>query len=138
MTDENGSAKLQINLKYAGTYTFAVSYLGDDNYEGSFVVAKITVKSQKGSLTVPAKSYKANAKTKSLTATFRSASGKLVKGKKVTFTVNGKTYTATTNAKGVATVKVSLNKKGSYKFTAKFTGDKTYAAISKTGKLTIK
>ena len=138
VTDENGSAKLQINLKYAGTYTFAVSYLGDDNYEGSFVVAKITVKSQKGSLTVPAKSYKANAKTKSLTATFRSASGKLVKGKKVTFTVNGKTYTATTNAKGVATVKVSLNKKGSYKFTAKFTGDKTYAAISKTGKLTIK
>ncbi len=138
VTDSKGQAKLQINLKYAGTYTFAVAYLGDDNYNGSFIVAKIVVNKQKGSLTVPAKSYKASAKTKTLTATFKSAKGNLVKGKKVSFTVNGKTYTATTNAKGVATVKVSLNKKGTYKFTAKFAGDKTYAAISKTAKLTIK
>ncbi len=136
-TNEKGQASLQINLQKAGTYTFAVSYLGDDDFNGSFIVAKIVVNKQKGSLTVPAKTYKASA-TKSLTSTFKSASGKLVKGKKVTFTVNGKTYTATTNAKGVATVKVSLNKKGTYSFTAKFAGDNTYAAISKTAKLTIK
>ena len=135
-TDENGQAKLQINLKNAGTYTFAVSYLGDDEYNGSFIVAKIVVNKQKGSLTVPNKSYKASA-TKSLTATFKSASGKVVANKKITFTVNGKTYTATTNAKGVATVKVSLNTKGTYSFTAKFAGNNMYAAISKTAKLTI-
>lgn len=138
VTDENGQAKLQINLKKEGVYTFAVAYLGDDQYNGSFVVAKITVNKQKGSLTVPAKSYKASAASKTLTATFKSANGNLVKDKKVTFTVNGKTYTATTDAKGVATVKVSLNKKGTYNFTAKFAGDGTYAAISKTAKLTIK
>ena len=136
-TDENGQAKLQINLKNAGTYTFAVAFLGDDQYNGSFIVAKIVVKKQTGSLTVPAKTYKASA-TKTLTATFKSAKGNLVKGKKVTFTVNGKTYTATTNDKGVATVKVSLNTKGTYSFTAKFAGDNTYAAITKTAKLTIK
>ena len=136
-TDENGQAKLQINLKNAGTYTFAVSFLGDDDYNGSFIVAKIVVNKQKGSLTVPAKTYKASAATKSLTATFKTASGKVVANKKITFTVNGKTYTATTNAKGVATVKVSLNTKGTYSFTAKFAGDNTYAAISKTAKLTI-
>ena len=138
VTDENGTAKLQINLKAAGTYTFAVAYLGDDQYNGSFVVAKITVNKQKGTLTVPAKTYKASAATKTLTATFKSAKGGLVAVKKVTFTVNGKTYTATTNDKGVATVKVSLNKKGTYSFTAKFAGDNQYAAISKTAKLTIK
>jgi parallel beta-helix repeat protein len=137
VTDENGQAKLQINLKAAGTYTFAVAYLGDDQYNGSFIVAKIVVNKQKGSLTVPAKTYKASAATKSITATFKAASGKVVANKKITFTVNGKTYTATTNAKGVATVKVSLNKKGTYSFTAKFAGDNTYAAISKTAKLTI-
>ena len=136
-TDENGQAKLQINLKAAGTYTFAVSFLGDDKYNGSFIVAKITVSKQTGSLTVPAKTYKASASSKTLTATFKAASGKVVANKKITFTVNGKTYTATTNAKGVATVKVSLNKKGTYNFTAKFAGDNTYAAISKTAKLTI-
>ena len=138
VTDKDGKARLQINLKNAGTYTFAVAYLGDDDYNGSFIVAKIVVKKQKGSLTVPAKSYKASAKTKTLTATFKNAKKHPVKGKKITFTVNGKTYSATTNAKGVATVKVSLSKKGTYKFTAKFAGNNMYAAISKTGKLTIK
>ena len=137
-TDNKGQAKLQINLKGQGTYTFAVAFLGDDEFNGSFIVAKIVVKTQKGSLTVPNKSYKASASTKTLTATFKSAKGNPVKGKKVSFTVNGKTYTATTNAKGVATVKVSLNKKGTYSFTAKFAGDNTYAAITKTAKLTIK
>ena len=138
ITDSDGSARIQINLGTVNYYTFAVCFLGDDEYSASFAVAKINVVAQKGTLTVPNKSYKASAKTKTLTATFKSASGKAVKGKKVTFTVNGKTYTATTNAKGVATVKVSLNKKGTYKFTVKFAGDRTYKAISKTGKLTIK
>ena len=137
-TNENGTARLQINLQAAGTYTFAVSYLGDDEYNGSFVVAKIVVNKQKGSLNVPNKSYSASASTKSLTATFKSASGKVVSGKKITFTVNGKTYSATTNDKGVATVKVSLNTKGTYSFTAKFAGNNMYAAISKSAKLTIK
>ena len=137
-TDANGEAKLQINLQNAGIYTFAISFLGDENYNGSFAVAKITVNKQKGSLTVPNKSYKASAKTKTLTATFKSASGKVVADKKVSFTVNGKTYSGTTNAKGVATVKVSLNKKGTYKVTAKFAGTNMYTAITKTAKLTIK
>ena len=137
-TDENGSARLQINLAKVGIYTFAICYLGDDDYTGSFVVAKITVKAQKGTLTVPNKSYKANAKTKTLSATFKAASGKVVANKKVSFVVNGKTYSAKTNSKGVATVKVSLNKKGTYNFVAKFAGDNTYAAVSKKAKLTIK
>ena len=63
---------------------------------------------------------------------------KLIKNKKVTFTVNGKTYTATTNSKGVATVKITLNKKGTYKYTAKFEGDSLYNAVTKKAKLTIK
>ena len=137
-TNATGEASLQINLGSKGDYTFAISFLGDDDYNASFVVAKIKVNAQKGSLTVPSKSYAASAKTKALTATFKSASGKVVAKKKITFTVNGKTYTATTNAKGVATVKVSLNKKGTYSFTAKFAGDNRYAAITKTAKLVIK
>ena len=137
-TNATGEASLQINLGNKGDYTFAICFLGDDEYNASFVVAKIKVNAQKGSLTVPSKSYAASAKTKALTATFKSASGKVVANKKITFTVNGKTYTATTNAKGVATVKVSLNKKGTYSFTARFAGDKRYAAVTKTAKLTIK
>ena len=136
-TDENGVAQLQINLQRYDIYTFAVSFLGDDEYNATFIVAKITVKKQTASLTVPNKSYKASAKTKTLTATFKSASGKVVADKKVTFTVNGKTYTATTDSKGVASVNVSLSDKKTYSFTAKFAGDNTYAAVTKSAKVTI-
>lgn len=137
-TDENGVAQLQINLGYKGTYTFAICFLGDEDYNASFKVCKITVNTQKGSLTVPNKSYAASAKTKTLTATFKTANGKVVAGKKVSFTVNGKTYTAKTNDKGVASVKVSITKKGSYTVTAKYAGDSTFSEMSKTAKLTIK
>ena len=136
-TDENGIAKLQINLKRADIYTFAVSFLGDDQYNASFVVAKITVNKQKASLTVPNKSYKVTTKSKKVTATFKSASGNALKDKKITFTVNGKTYTATTDSKGIASVNVSLSKKGTYSINVKYAGDNTYAQISKTAKLTI-
>ena len=136
-TDEDGVARLQINLKRASIYTFAVSFLGDDDYLSSFAVAKITVNKQTASLTVPAKTYKASAKTKTLTATFKSAFGNPLSNKKITFTVNGKTYTTTTNSKGVASVNISLNKKGTYSFTVKYAGDNSVAAITKTAKLVL-
>ena len=138
ITDENGYAKLQINLGYKGAYTFAICFLGDDNYTASFAVAKINVDTQKGTLTVPNKSYAASAKTKTLTATFKTAKGNPIAGKWIKFTVNGKTYKAKTDAKGVAKVNVSLNKKGTYNFVAKFDEDSTYTAINKTAKLTVK
>ncbi|ADC47905.1 adhesin-like protein [Methanobrevibacter ruminantium M1] len=138
-TNETGGVKLQINLGYKGTYTFAISYLGDDYYNGSFVVSKIKVSTQNTKLTTAAKTYKASAKTKTLTATLKSSVyNKPINGKKVTFTVNGKSYSATTNAKGVATVKVSLSTKKTYSFTAKFAGDDMYTKSSVTGKVTIK
>ncbi|WP_048812337.1 right-handed parallel beta-helix repeat-containing protein [Methanobrevibacter ruminantium] len=137
-TNETGDVKLQINLAYKGTYTFAIAYLGDDNYNGSFVVSKITVKQQSPKITTTSKTYKASAKTKALTATFKTANGNLIADKTIKFTVNGKTYSGKTNAKGVATVKVSLNTKGTYSFTAKYAGDDTFKATSASGKLTIK
>jgi hypothetical protein len=107
------------------------------NYNSSFAVARITVNKQEGKLTAPNKSYKASAKTKTLTATFKSIAGNPAVGKKVTFTVNGKTYTAKTNENGVASVNVSLDKKGTYNFTAKVAADNVYASINKTATLKI-
>ena len=137
-TDEDGVAQLQINLKYKGAYTFAICFLGDGEYNASFVVAKITVKEQTPRLTVPDKSYAASDNTKTLTATFKSENGGLIANKWITFTVNGKTYKTKTDENGVASVNVSLNKKGTYSFTAKYGGDSTCVAISKTANLIIK
>jgi hypothetical protein len=138
ITDENGTAKLQINIAKAGTYTASVCFLGDNVYTGSFKVLKINVKKQTPKLTAANKSYKAKAKTKKITATLKSSKGKAIKGKKITFKVKGKTYSAKTNAKGVATVKVKLTKKGKYNVAVKFAGDDTCKTISKKIKLILK
>ena len=143
-TDEKGVAKLQINLGNAGTYTFAVAFLGDDDYKGSFVVQKITVTKKTTSISASAKSYKASAKTKSYTVTLKTEKGSSIdgktylrNGKTIKLTVNGKTYTAKTNSKGQATFNLNINKKGTYNAAVNFAGDNGYQASKANTKITI-
>lgn len=136
-TDDNGKASLQINLGYKGDYTFAICFLGDDDYKGAFVIALIKVAPQTPKLTTSNKIYKASAKTKTLTATFKTSRGNAIVGKSIKFTVNGKTYSAKTDEKGVATVKVSLSTKKTYAFTVKWAGDSTFLTAAAKGKITI-
>ena len=138
VTDKNGVAKINVNYVNAGTYYYTLSFLGDDDYKASLNAVKVTVNKQATKATFAKRTFKVKAKTKKLTFTLKDAKGKAIKGKKITFTVNKKTYTAKTNAKGIATVKVKLTKKGKYTAVAKFVGDKTYKAISKKAKVTIK
>lgn len=135
-TNESGELRLQINLAYKGVYTFAISFLGDDECNGSFEVAKITVNPQEPILKVNNVKYKVSS-SKTLSASFKSMKGSPVSGKTIKFTVDGKTYSGKTNSNGVASVKVSLNKKGTYNFTAKFAGDNTFAAVTKSAKVVI-
>lgn len=137
-TNEKGVAKVPLDIAKANVYTSAVCFLGDEAYNAALDIARVTVKKQTPKIKAYKSTYKAKAKVKKLKATFKTAKGKAVKGKKITFKVKNKTYTAKTNAKGVATVKVKLTKKGTYTFSAKFAGDNTYKAITKKAKLVIK
>ena len=137
-TNAKGAASVKVALGKKGTYPVVVSFLGDDKYNGSLVVAKIKVNPQKVKLTAAKKKYKAGKKRKVLTATLKSANKKAIKGKKLIFTVNGKKYTAKTNKKGIAKVKVKLSKRKTYKFTVKFAGDNTFKKASKKGKVVVK
>lgn len=137
-TDENGMVQLQINLKYPGTYTFAIAFLNDGYSEGSFAVAKITITKKVTKLTVPQRTYNADSKNKYITATLKDRNNNLLKGKKLTFTVNNKKYTATTNQKGTATIKVNLNTKKIYTVIVTYAGDNTCNKATDTSKLTIK
>ncbi|MCQ2961267.1 MAG: DUF3344 domain-containing protein [archaeon] len=137
-TNANGVATVKIALSKKGTYPIVISFLGDDKYNGSFVVTNVKVNPQKVKLTVTKKTYKASKKTKYLYATLKATNKKAISGKKLVFTVNGKKYTAKTNKKGIAKVKVKLSKKKTYKVTVKFAGDNTFMKITKKGKVVIK
>ena len=137
-TNSKGVATFKLTLKTVKTFTVSLKFAGDSYYTASTKSIKVKVTKTKTKLTVPKKTFKRAAKVKKITATLKDQTGKVIKSKKVTFTVNGKKYTAKTNKKGVATVKVKLSRKKTYKVTVKFAGDKTYYAVKKTGKVVIK
>ena len=148
-TNNDGEARLTGLSKLGnGDYTIKISF-ADDLYEESSLSKKITIKKQptKPSQTkitkkatkivMKKKKFKAKKKVKKLTATLK-VGKKALKGKKIVFKINKKKYTAKTNKKGVATVKIKLSKKKTYKVIARFAGDKYYKASKKTSKLVIK
>ncbi|WP_298502357.1 hypothetical protein [uncultured Methanobrevibacter sp.] len=144
-TDENGYASVQINLKDKNRLTFAVTFLGDEEYNATMSVYLITIEQKPVTISASAKTYKATAKTKKYTVTLKtikgaSADGKTYfkSGKKVTMKLNGKTYTAKTNAKGQATFSLKITKKGKHTAVIKYAGDSTYKSASKKVKITIK
>ena len=141
----SGVASLQINLQKANDYTCAFVFLGNETHNATFVSAMIHVNKKPITISAAAKSYKATAKTKKYTVTLKtikgsSSNGKiyLKKGKLVKITVNGKTYSGRTNAKGQVTFSLKLTKKGIFQAVIKYGGDKTYEASTKKVKITIK
>ena len=144
-TDANGTASMQISIANAGTYTAAVSFLGNTYNDASFTTATVTVKATPAppskkvtKITAKNKTFKAKIKTKKYTITLKSGSA-AVKKVKVTLKIKGKTYKATTNNKGKATFKITkLTKKGKYSAVIKFAGDSTFNSANKKVKITIK
>lgn len=60
----------------------------------------------------------------------------VLKNTKVTFTVNGKTYSQNTDSKGIASLQIRLND-GAYNIVTKFAGNSKYKASSLTAKITM-
>ena len=106
-TDANGSVSLDTKNLNAGKYNIKATC------NSLSVSKKITVKP----LLVTKNISKKKAKTVKFSAKLLNNKGKIVKNKKVTFKINGKTYTAKTNSKGIATAKLTNLKVGKHKIT---------------------
>ena len=103
-TDENGYARLKINLN-PRTYDITAEY---KSYKvTNKLVVKQTLKLVKKTVTVK------KGKTLTLKATLKWSNGKAIKGKKIVFKFKGKKYSAKTNSKGLAkvTIKSKVTKK---------------------------
>ena len=90
-------------------------------------------------MTATAKIYVINYGGK-YSVTLKDESGKVVAGKTVTLTLNGKEYKATSDANGVATfslTKSMLKSSGVKTVTVKFAGDNNYVGSTATAKITV-
>ena len=85
------------------------------------------------------KTFKKSVKTKNYVVTLKTNTNKVMKSAKLTLKVNGKTYSATTNAKGQATFKITkLTKKGKFTGTIAYKGNAYYNKLSKKVQITVK
>jgi hypothetical protein len=111
--------KVKTNAKGYASKTFSLTpgkYKITTLYKGSTVKNTITVKKV---LKAKSKTVKKSKKIK-YSATLKTSKGKAIKGKKVTFKIKGKTYSAKTNKKGVATVSFKNLKVGKYSVIVKY------------------
>lgn len=75
---------------------------------------------------------------KYISAKLVNSKGKAISNQKITFKFGGKTYTAKTNANGIAKVKVSLTSKKTYSVTISYAGSDDYKASKTTTKIVVK
>ena len=148
VTDNKGIAKINLSaivLKTVklGTKNLVIAFAGDGNYNSISKTVKIVINKENASIVAKNKAYVINYGGKYQIA-LKDSKGKALANRKVTFTLRGKYIgSATTNAKGVATIKLSVKmlkaaKAGKRKLVIKFSGDKNYSLVSKTVKVTIK
>ena len=139
-TDANGQVKVSTDgLAPVKTYSATITFDGNNNYEKSDATVNVTVKKATPKLTAKTKTFKKSLKTKKYTITLKNNKNKVMKNKKVTIKVNKKTYTAKTNSKGVATFKITkLTKKGTFKSTVTYKGDKYYNKVTKKVNIKVK
>ena len=139
VTDDNGQAMVPTKSLVPATYTVSINYAGDTTYIKTSTTAKITVKKVNPKIVAAKKTFKVKDKTKKYTVTLKNNKNAVIKSQKVTITVGGKTYSAKTSSKGVATFKLTkLTKKGIFSAVVKFAGNKYYNAVKTTVKLTVK
>jgi hypothetical protein len=137
-TDSNGQATIDFKLK-AGTYDIIFSFDGDDNYTSSNGTARLTITSDlKTSLKLIEKNKDYCAGVK---AVFQlklvDVYGKPVSGRTVKIVVNGKTYSAKTDKKGVATFYAAL-KKGNNNLKYSFSKGGGYVGSSGSKQISVK
>ena len=139
-TNSNGQVKVSTNgLKPVKTYTAKITFAGNSKYDKSSASANVIVKKATPKMTAKAKTFKKSVKTKNYVVTLKTNQNKVMKKAKLTLKVNGKTYSATTNAKGQATFKITkLTKKGKFTGTIAYKGNAYYNKLSKKVQITVK
>lgn len=136
-TDTGGKVKMSTKYLLPNTYNAIINYPGSSKIFRSTIVSKIVIKKMTAKISANKKTFAVKA-AKKYSLSLKDYNNKPLKNKKVSVTVDGKTYSAKTNSNGKATLTLSkLTKKGTYSAKVKLT-DKIYKASVKTVKIYVK
>ena len=143
-SDITGAVYVDITGLTEGTHYMTVKYQGFNGLKESTWSAILQIgDASEDADALKATSIEANALTttaktnKNLVLTLKDGNGVLA-NKNVTVSINGKTFTVTTNAKGQATIKTNFAAAGTYYYSLCFLGDDESKASFKAVKVTVK
>ena len=135
----NGKGTINVSNLNVGTYTAKATFKQTETFNTSTKTTKFTVKKANPNLIANPKTFRYFQIIKPHSVCLKDNKGKAMQGKTVLLKVNGKTYSAKTNNKGVATFKITnLNKIGCKNAVITYTGDNNYNKVSKKAKITVK
>lgn len=138
-TDANGQVKLSLMNIVPNNYDVAVNFEGNGKYVASKTTVKVTIKKATPKLSAAKKTFKRNVKIKKYSVTLKTNDNKALSGVNVVLKINNMKITAKTNAAGKATFNIKkLFKKGTYKSSVIFAGNKFYNAVTKKVKIKIR
>ena len=136
-TDENGWATVTLNADTAGLQSVTIMFAGDRCYQETAITKTIKVVRESSKITATNTAFMIGNKDKKVSVSLKSKSGNLIYGAKVSFTVGGKEYFATTGSDGVATFSIDLFKLGTFHASTRFEDSRFYAATTTTSKVII-
>lgn len=137
-TNGNGQVKLPISSLVPNTYHAKIDYLGDKTYKPISFDINLVVKKAKPYLFASKKKFNVKTAVKKYKVTLKNNKNVAMKKVKVYLKVKGKTYVVKTNKKGQAIFKLKkLTKKGTYKATITYKGDKCYKKVVKNAKIKV-
>ncbi|AMK15160.1 Ig-like domain-containing protein [Methanobrevibacter olleyae] len=138
-SDSNGKVVLGVTkgiTLYPGTYSCLVKFAGTSTYAASSKTVTITVKKWNTKLLANNLVCYYNDSV-NLVATLQNSSSKSIKGKSISFLINGVTYSRTTDSSGKASLSLPKLNPGSYSCLVKFAGDRINTSSSKTVTVTV-
>ncbi|WP_458404264.1 right-handed parallel beta-helix repeat-containing protein [Methanobrevibacter sp.] len=139
LTNDEGTATVKTDLA-PGTYDADIIFEGSDNYAKSSANATVKIIENRLATTITAANPSVYLKTIVSGSKYQiilKSNGSALDKKTVSITFNGKTYTATTNANGIATVTLKAAAIGAKKATVKFAGDDEYRPVTKTATIKV-
>ena len=135
----NGKGTATVSGLAVGTYTIKASSAASETYNASTASSTFKVNKANAKIIAKAKTFNYGVKTKIYSVSLKSSQGAALKNQKITMKLNGKTYSAKTNAKGVASfIITNLNKVGTKTAVISYAGDKNYNKVSAKAKITVK
>jgi hypothetical protein len=127
MTDSNGQARLSTLGWAPGTYTVAISYAGNSEYNPSAATSKVTVKAYTR-ISAPDISVRYNDASQFIATLTNNFTGKAISGASVVVSLDGVNYSLKTNSKGQVNVSTSDLAPGSYIASVSYKGNSKYVA----------